>query len=779
MKPPGGGLVPVRGVSGLLRLESSKQSIMWGLVLLVVLFMTGLWVLSSLNLKYSQQAMAELRQQQIKDGFVASLAQIDTEHRRLEAYADDLVQQAVLFHALHRRGSMAPQELEQELLHRLQRYDDVFGSGVWFWPDRVKPQAPFAVLAYRGADGPELYLNREGSWQDYRQQIWFSLALGGDWQADEVVPSVRYWTQAYYNPLTDAAVISLIRPIATAEGQVIGLVNVDWHADTLIEYVSRIRMTPGTFAWLIDRNGRRLSSLSQIGDAVLAERTMTAVEQVLAATTKQNDGKNDGQTLIEVDGRRFELFHARTRGGLVFGVGVPRDEIDAVLAPMRDTNRSILWLGSLTILLLSGVILFKVAGLMRELQASYTDELTGLANRARLLQVLQRRSPAALVVLNIDRFRELNALLGHECGDHILTTLAARLQAWLQTDAVAGQERLYRLGADEFAWLGPEQAQGLLAARVQQLLQVIQAQPLHWEGHEFHISVTLGASSSAASTEPPPDLISEAQEALKQARQQGVSYRLYDRARSLEQQFEHNLRWANRLREALRADRLQPWFQPICALESGQVEKYECLVRMLDDDGQAISPGLFLDVARQLRLDRQITRLMVDKCCRHFAGTGLQFSINLSYGDLRDESLIDFMLEQLDRLGVGPQLIFEILESDGIENYEQVRHFIERVKKRGCRIAIDDFGTGYSNFEHLLRLDVDLIKIDGSLIRHLHTDPGSRRVVRGIVSFAHSLQIQTVAEFVHSEAVLQQVRALGIDFAQGEVIGMPQPELRD
>jgi diguanylate cyclase (GGDEF)-like protein len=445
---------------------------------------------------------------------------------------------------------------------------------------------------------------------------------------------------------------------------------------------------------------------------------------------------------------------------------------------MRDTNRSILWLGGLTILLLSGGILFKVAGLMRELQASYTDELTGLANRARLLQVLQRHPPAALIILDIDRFRELNALFGHDCGDYILSRLVARLRDWLQTDSTVGSGRLYRLGSDQFVWQGPELPPDPLAACVQQLAQLGQSLPLQWQGHAFHISVTLGASSSfETSPEQPPDLISEAQEALKQARQKGISYQLHDRTRSLEQQFEHNLLWANRLREALRTDRLQPWFQPIYSLATGQVEKYECLVRMLDTEGQVVSPGLFLGVARQLRLDRQITRLMVEKCCRRFAGTGLQFSINLSYGDLRDEQLIAFILEQLDSHDVGPQLIFEILESDGIDNYDQVRHFIEQVKKRGCRIAIDDFGTGYSNFEHLLRLDVDLIKIDGSLIRHLHTDPGSRRVVQGIVSFAHSLQMQTLAEFVHSEAVLEQVRALGIDFAQGEVIGMPQPEL--
>jgi EAL domain-containing protein (putative c-di-GMP-specific phosphodiesterase class I) len=120
-------------------------------------------------------------------------------------------------------------------------------------------------------------------------------------------------------------------------------------------------------------------------------------------------------------------------------------------------------------------------------------------------------------------------------------------------------------------------------------------------------------------------------------------------------------------------------------------------------------------------------------------------------------------------------VIFEILESEGIENYRQVRAFIDRAKALGCRIAIDDFGTGYSNFEHLMRLDVDLIKIDGSLIKRLHRDPTARVLAEGIVRFARELGLQTVAEFVHSEAVLKQVKELQIDFAQGAYIGMPAP----
>ncbi|MDA0423774.1 EAL domain-containing protein, partial [Stutzerimonas frequens] len=676
MKQYPGGLLQ-RWLPGLLRLESSKQSIMWGLVLLVALFVTGLWAMSSLNLKYSQRAMADLRQQQIEDGFAASLARINTEHRRLEAYTDELAQQAALFHRLQRRGDMVAQDLEQELLQRLQRYEDVFASGVWFWPETAGTRVPFAVLAYRSGERLSLFADMHQPWQDYRQQIWFPLALGADWRPETADPATRYWTPVYYNPLTDAAVISRVQPVATADGQMVGLVSVDWHADTIIEYVSRIRMTPGTFAWLIDRNGRRLSSLSQVEDAVQAERIMTAVEQALEVRAPPGDER----IIINVDERKYELFHATTRGGLIFGVGVPRDEIEAVLAPMRDANLSILWLGGLVFLLLAGVILFKVAGLMRELQASYTDELTGLPNRARLLLDLQQRPRTALIILDIDRFREFNGLFGHDCGDYILTTLAMRLQA----DA-AEDQCIYRSGADEFVWLGPEQAALSLVARLQRLVQLVQCQSLYWQGHEIHLGVTLGASTSidCATGEMPPDLISEAQDALRQARRHGVSYQLHDRARSLEEQFEYNLLWAGRLREALREDRLQPWFQPILRLADGQVDKYECLVRMLGHDGQVVAPGRFLDVARQLRLDRQITRLMMAKCCRRFAGTSLQFSINLAYGDLRDDSLVAFILQQLDSTGVGPQLIFEILESDGIDNYEQVRDFIEQVKRRGC-----------------------------------------------------------------------------------------------
>ena len=164
---------------------------------------------------------------------------------------------------------------------------------------------------------------------------------------------------------------------------------------------------------------------------------------------------------------------------------------------------------------------------------------------------------------------------------------------------------------------------------------------------------------------------------------------------------------------------------------------------------------------------------MVQQCFSRFADNDYEFSLNLSCEDLLDPELMTFIVNSLEQGNIAPRVIFEILESEGIENYSAVRQFIDRVKELGCRIAIDDFGTGYSNFEHLLRLNVDIIKIDGTLVKHLDTDPVAYSVARGIQQFAAGLGMQTVAEYVHSSAILEQVQSLNIDFAQGYHVGKP------
>jgi len=450
---------------------------------------------------------------------------------------------------------------------------------------------------------------------------------------------------------------------------------------------------------------------------------------------------------------------------------------------MRVINQRILIATSIVILLLSAYLVYRIALLMQELQASYTDQLTGLPNRARLLLDLEHQRKNTLILVNIDRFRELNSIFGNDCGDAVLQSLTESIAAFCRDYNHADNARLYRLSGDEFVLLGFAWSKEFLTGFLRQLSDFLQEQHLQWQDQDISITATIGAASqhdAGAINDNSPDIvISHATAALKIARHTSRHYAIYNSKQDVERVYEQNLFWARQLKQALQQDRIVPWFQPIIDNQNGQISKYECLIRMIDPDNEVISPGVFLPVASKLRLDSLLTRVMVEKSFQKFAKLNYEFSINLSYRDLLDTELIQFIFEKLKTYHVGERLIFEILESDGIDNYNEVRQFIDKAKSFGCKIAIDDFGSGYSNFEHLLRLNVDLIKIDGSLIKNLNEDQSAIVVTRGVVQFARSLGIKTVAEFVHCEAVQNQVQALGIDFSQGAYFSMPQAELVD
>lgn len=308
---------------------------------------------------------------------------------------------------------------------------------------------------------------------------------------------------------------------------------------------------------------------------------------------------------------------------------------------------------------------------------------------------------------------------------------------------------------------------------------LVSEQRVQWKNQPLALDASVGMAirETPQAGAPADQLVSQAKTAVLLAREQGQYKRLHDPDSGIEESYEHNLFWANRLKEAISQNCLVPWFQPIHDNRRGGITKYECLVRISEPNGDIVSAGRFVDIAYKLRLNRAITALMVEQCFQIFRERDEEFSINLSYGDIADPTTVDRILTVLKASGMGHRVIFEILESDGIENYDEIHSFIDQVRPYGCRIAIDDFGTGYSNFSHILSMEVDFIKIDGSLIRHIHEDETALLVTRGIVQFARSLNIQTVAEFVHNEQVQARVEELGIDFSQGEFFGMARPEL--
>ena len=755
------------------------------LLLLVGLFITGMWLISGLNLNFAQQAMSEQRQRQIADTFHANLARINAHHFLMQRNTSALARQGELLLRQTRTADRANlAELEGNISATLSDLPDVHGASILFHPGSYQP-TPFAVYALR----EQVALRVHSQPADFAQQDWYRQIrerLGHEAQAERSF----HWSAAYYKPQIENVVISISTALRDEQNRFAGLAVVDWRADEIIRLVSAVRITPGTFAFLLDQQNRNLSSLAEASNEPQAQQLM---DTIIDLQLQQSDTLDPPpaellswypaspmqQRVVDVEGAQYALFHAPTDAGMIFGIGIPQAEIDAVLAPMRASNLRIV-VGIVSImLLLSGIILYLVASTLRQLNSLYTDALTGLPNREKLLLDLRNERPATLILLNIDAFREINDFYGSACGDHVIREVAAGLLTHLASNALGSTARLYHMHADEMAVLLPlPEHPARFTQWLESLHGCIGTLGVRWQGQAIPLQATLGLAATQQMDASPLDcnqLLPSANIAVKMARLQKLNYLIHDPALGLRETYEQNLLWANRLRLALEDNRIVPWFQPILNLRSGRVDKYECLVRMVDEDGEFITPAAFLPVARKIRLYRLITRSMVDQCFARFADGTEQFSLNLSCDDLLDEELSEYILSRLQDRPLAERVIFEILESEGIENYRQVRAFIDRAKALGCHIAIDDFGTGYSNFEHLMRLDVDLIKIDGSLIKRLHRDPTARVLTEGIVRFAQELGLQTVAEFVHNEAVLQQVRELQIDFAQGACIGMPMP----
>lgn len=770
-----------------LRLEGMspvKRSIMLVLALLVGLFVLGMWLTSSLNQNFAEGAMAEQRQQQIADTFYANLDRINAHHYLMEQNTSELARVGQLYkRQLGLTGRDNRTELALALQRSLEDFRDTYGGGLWFKPDGYI-QGPLAVYGYQLDGTMQIVTDDEA----YLQSEWYQqIRPPADEQIDAELARF-YWTPAYYKANIDNVVISLSTPILDEEQRIIGRASTDWRADDIIRMVSRVEVTPGTFSFLLDQQNRNLSSLSQAEDVSRSQRLMEAItlselhlkpiqaDPTEFMSTRQLAAPMQAMSLT-VDGETYALFYSRTAADMVFGIGVPQAEIDAVLAPMRASNLRIGLVIGTIFLLLAGLILYIIAGTLRQLSNLYTDALTGLPNRERLLADLRRTDSAALVLLNIDAFKQINDFYGHQCGDHVIIQLSDSLQRFMKTRALWRNCTLYSMPGDEVAIVIPgHHAPSSLPSRLEELINYVSLLEIRWEEQNIPISASIGAASTVQ-----PDnsrlngeqLLPSASIALKLARLNQSNFFVYDPADRAREGYEQNLIQANLLKAALDEGRIVPFFQPIMDLRTGEISKFECLARMIDAQGRPVSPEQFLPIAKKIRLYRYITRTMIERCFSRFANSRYEFSVNLSCEDLLDAELTEFILEKLRGTELANRVIFEILESEGIENYEQVREFIDQAKALGCRIAIDDFGAGYSNFEHLLRLNVDLIKIDGSLIRNLDRNEDALTLTRGIVRFAQELGIHTVAEFVHSPEVLEHVRELGIDFAQGGYVGMP------
>ena len=400
----------------------------------------------------------------------------------------------------------------------------------------------------------------------------------------------------------------------------------------------------------------------------------------------------------------------------------------------------------------------------------YTDSLTSLANRSQLIKDIKHQEKSGLILFDIDSFKDIVYFYGHEVGDSCLKSFVARLKENFSQEQRC---RFYRISSDVFAVLmqGVNEI-SMLQKVIDRVKKDFFSTPyLLCQHHDIPIRITMGASLFEK------ELLISAEKALKTAKTTGIESMIYDENSDLFKSYENNMVWVNKITEAIADDRIVPFFQPIINNLTGDIEKYESLVRLIEKDGKVISPYFFLEISKKSRLYSSITKRVVQKAFERFADTPYAFSINLSALDMINQDISDYIFEKLRTFPQCQRVIFELLESEGIANYTEVFSFIEKVKSFGCCVAIDDFGSGYSNFIHLVQLDVDIIKIDGSLIRDLDTNKNAQLVVETIVSFAKKLGVPTVAEFVHNKDIYTIVKELGIDFSQGYYLGEPKETL--
>ena len=419
-------------------------------------------------------------------------------------------------------------------------------------------------------------------------------------------------------------------------------------------------------------------------------------------------------------------------------------------------------------------------------QANYDPE-TGLVRRsgfeyqvrAALQASLKSGAGHALFVINIDRTQVVNDTLGFEAGDLVIRTLAETIR-----HEVRAVDTVARLGGDEFGVLVTT-APGRRPARRREDRRGDRDSTLAWEGSKIEPTVSIGVAPVSPTTVDANDVIAAAELACGFVKERGGNginvYRSGDEELVRRKSY---MDLVGHIQDTLRADKFELFCQPIVALNPDQHETHgEVLIRMRDEAGEIVAPGLFLPAAERYHLMPAIDRWVVGKTietletsvifgwCPHMV-----ISINLSGQTLSDQGFVDYLHGVLDDSVIpAANLCFEITETTAISDLTQAKRFMAAFKERGLQFSLDDFGTGLSSFAYLKDLDVDFLKIDGSFVKDICTDPIAETMVTAINNVGHTMNLRTIGEFVEDEDIARRLQAIGVDYAQGYGISKPKP----
>jgi diguanylate cyclase (GGDEF)-like protein len=409
------------------------------------------------------------------------------------------------------------------------------------------------------------------------------------------------------------------------------------------------------------------------------------------------------------------------------------------------------------------------------------DALTDLPNRVLLHDRLQQairaaqrdQTAVALLVMDLDRFKEVNDTFGHHTGDQLLEQLGDRLGSVLR-----GSDTIARLGGDEFAVLLPtstlEDAKHI-AARLLELLE----QPFSLGGLQLEIDASIGIALSPEHGTDADTLLRRADVAMYIAKRNGSGHALYTAEQ--DQHSPMRLALVGELRRAIDQNDLSLYFQPKVSLKHSTVLCAEALVRWQHPRHGMLAPDQFVPVAEQTGLIRPLARSVLEAAVRQChrwrqEGLDLAVAVNLSMRNLHDAEIVDMIRHLLARWGIPPaRLVIEITESSLMADAARAMEVLSRLREMGVGISIDDFGTGYSSLAYLKRLPVDELKIDKSFVANMARDENDAAIVRSTVGLAHDLGLTVVAEGIEDRATWDLLAALGCDVGQGYFVSRPMP----
>lgn len=545
-------------------------------------------------------------------------------------------------------------------------------------------------------------------------------------------------------------------------------------------------------------------TLASIGDGVLATDSIGSIKYLNPVAEKMTGWSAEDTALAQVDAV-FRLVDEAT------GLALPspvlrcldtgesvrlsesvllerrdgrRHAIECTVAPIRDRRGRRVG----AVLVFQDVTEKRLLSLQLAHQASH-DGLTGLYNRAAFDSHLQRALEHArfsgaehsLWYLDLDRFKLINDTCGHLAGDELLRQVAELLQSTLRPTDIAA-----RLGGDEFGALLQDTRPEDSLATAEQFQRDLAGLRFRWQDRTFAVGSSIGLVPVTGAFASVAHLLSAADHACYVAKDKGrdrVQVYQADTAEFVRRDAELN--WVLRIQETLDHDRFVLFSQEIRPLDQKAPPRlhFEILLRMVAEDGALHLPSQFIRAAERYGLMRSIDRWVIRKCFEVLAEQPPRMldsldacAVNLSGHTVGDEAFLDFFESEIARTGVPAEKIcFEVTETAAIENLSQAGRLLRRLSDRGVRIALDDFGSGMASYAYLKDLPVRYLKIDGRFVQDITTDPLDRAMVESINQVGHVLGLETIAEAVTSNAAVESLRKLGVDYAQGNWISPPRP----